>query len=248
MLLLGKRVMRLLVLALLLLEGGCFTPAKKVTVGRDLTWFPYSFGLFSPNINAFVNAVATEVGHKERLNINVVNLDWIALTETLREGKTDGAFTTLMPNFNNIDDYEFSEPLLLTGPVLVVRRDSPFKDFQSLKGRKIGVYLFDWSSSVAQKIPEVIIASYEHIPTACEDLVFEKYDALLVPALDANNLIHSVYEKQLQIVSEPLTPEGIRLITLKNKDAQLISMFNNGLNKIKNNSVYAELKKTYSVP
>lgn len=243
-----KLLGRTFLLAILIVLGGCSGFSKKVMIGRDVTWFPYQFGLFTPNVNAFVNVLSDSIGKEEHFDCSIVNLDWVRLKECLNQGQVAGIFTCTLPGYDVLDYYEFSDPLLLTGPVLVVKKGSTFRTFDSLNGKTIGAYLFDSSSVEAQQIPDAVILTFDHIPNACEELLHGKYDAILIPALNASNLISTVYQRDLDIVSEPLTSDGIRLMVVKDKESHLIRVFNRGLTKLKNNGEYAHLKAVYEVP
>ncbi len=248
----NKRILRSVALGIALLltvlSSGCSREKREILVGRDATWFPVQFGVYNANINAFLNALVSEINEREHTNIVLVNQDWIHLFENLDDRKTSGAFTSLYPGLENRSRYSFSEPFLLTGPVLVVQENSPYKDITSLKGKIIGVYKFDSSASVAQDIPGAIISAYKHVPVALESLSSGCYDALLVPVIEASSLVESVYKGRLKIISKPLTEEGLRMIALQGENDTLIDSFNSGLVKLRRQGKYDAIKKQYRLP
>ncbi|WP_246485720.1 transporter substrate-binding domain-containing protein [Chlamydiifrater phoenicopteri] len=230
------------------LFSGCSRENREVLVGRDATWFPVQFGVYNANVNAFLNALISEINERERTNIVLVNQDWIHLFENLDDRKTSGAVTSLYPGLENRSRYNFSEPFLLTGPVLVVQENSPYEDMASLKGKIVGIYKFDSSASVAQDIPGAIVSAYKHVPVALESLSSGCYDALLVPVIEASALVSSVYKGRLKIISKPLTEEGLRLIAIKGENDALIDNFNSGLVKLRRQGKYDAIKKQYRLP
>ncbi|WP_066483331.1 transporter substrate-binding domain-containing protein [Candidatus Chlamydia sanziniae] len=235
-------------LALGLIFFGCSRERKELFVGRDVTWFPKQFGIYTSNINAFLNDLISDINHRENLNITIVNQDWIHLFENLDEHKTRGALTSILPTVEMLDHYQFSEPILLTGPVLIVAENSPYHSIQDLKGRLVGVYKFDSSVLVAQDIPEAIITPYPHVPIALEALMSNCYDALLAPVIEVTSLIETTYKGRLKIISRPLNQDGLRLVVLKGINNELLEGFNAGLLKAQRSGKYQTIKQQYRLP
>lgn len=230
------------------LIGGCSRDRKELLVGRDLTWFPVQFGIYTSNINAFINDLVADINYKEDMNIEIVNQDWVHIFEDLDNRKTAGAFTSILPTSEALARYQFSDPILLTGPVLVVPESSPYQSLQDLHGKLIGVYKFDSSIQVSQNIPDAIISTYQHVPVALEALSSNCYDALLAPVIEVSALIDTAYKGRLKIVSEPLNQDGLRLITLRKDRKNLLEGFNAGLAKSIQSGKYQSLKRQNRLP
>ncbi len=228
--------------------SGCAKENKEQFVGRDSTWFPKQFGIYTSNINAFLNDLVAEVNRKEKTGMNIINQDWVHLFEHLDEAKTLGAFTTILPSLETESRYLFSDPILLTGPVLVVAEDSPFRSLGDLQGRLIGVYKFDSSAMLAQDVPNVMLKPYQHVPVALEALASHCYDALLAPVIEVSALIDTAYKGRLKIIDGPLNQEGLRLVALKGEGEDLIDSFNIGLAKLKRSGQYQAIKQRYRLP
>lgn len=228
---------------------GCSREKKEVLVGKDPTWYPKQFGIYTANINAFLRDLITDINYRENLNISIVNQDWIHLFENLDERKTSGAFTTILPTSELLARYQFSDPILLTGPVLVVPEGSSYQSIEDLQGKLIGVYKFDSSILVSQTIPNAVISTYQHVPIALEALSSNCYDALLAPVIEVSALIDTAYKGRLKIISEPLNQEGLRLVTLrKNKNDDLLEGFNAGLAKSIRSGKYKAIKQQNRLP
>ncbi|SYX08627.1 Sulfate starvation-induced protein 7,glutamine ABC transporter periplasmic protein,lysine-arginine-ornithine-binding periplasmic protein,Bacterial extracellular solute-binding proteins, family 3 [Chlamydia poikilotherma] len=227
---------------------GCSREKKELLVGRDTTWFPKQFGIYTANINAFLNDLVSEINYRENLNINIVNQDWIHLFENLDDQKTAGAFTSILPTAEMLDHYQFSDPILLTGPVLVISEGSPYKSIQDLRGKLIGVYKFDSSVLVGQDIPDAVLSPYQHVPIALEALSSGCYDALLAPVIEVTALIDTAYKGRLKIISQPLNQDGLRLVVLRGEKNSLLEGFNMGLVKSMRSGKYQAIKQQYRLP
>ncbi|WP_201456627.1 transporter substrate-binding domain-containing protein [Chlamydia sp. 17-3921] len=231
-----------------LISFGCSRIKREQPIGRDVTWFPKQFGIYTASINAFLNDLIIEINSRENLNMMIVNQDWIHLFENLNDRKTLGAFTSISPTTEMQNHYQFSDPILLTGPVLIVKENSPYKSIEDLKGRLIGVYKFDSSVLVAQEIPEAVVSLYQHVPVALEALSSDCYDALLAPVIDVSALIQTAYKDRLKIISEPLNQDGLRLVVLKGTNEDLLEGFNAGLAKSKRSGKYQTIKTMNRIP
>ena len=237
-----------LILVIVAFCYGCSREKQEILVGRDATWFPQQFGIYTSGINAFVNDLVSEINYKEGLNISLVNQDWVHLFENVDDKKTGGAFTSVFPSVEMLARYQFSDPILLTGPVLVVAENSPYQSLQDLEGKLIGVYKFDSSVLFAQDVPNAMINSYQHIPIALEALSTQRYDALLVPVIEATALVETAYKGRLRIASEPLNEEGLRLVVLRGSADSLLEGFNAGLAKSRRSGRYKAIKLQSRLP
>lgn len=225
---------------------GCSRSPEEQPVGRDSTWFPHRFGIYTANINGFLNELVDEM--QQELNLSLVDQDWIHLFENLDDGKTLGAFTAIVPTSELLTKYSFSEPVLLTGPVLVIAADTPYQTIHDLKGKMVGVYSFDRSVLIAQDVPDVIIKPYQHVPVALEELASHRYDALLAPVIEATALVNTTYKGRLRIISEPLNSDGIRLMVLRGQEDNLLDVFNMELLQRMRSGKYQMIKRRYRLP
>lgn len=243
-----QRLPRLIFLALLLVVFGCQSKPPSLgsySIGRDQTWFPLLLSSKQPNLNAFTNALVQEIAKSTKLPMQIVDFSWSQLIYALEQEQVAGVLTSLSPDVITQDRFSFSTPFLYLGPVLVVPEASKAESVADLNGAIIGVYQYDQSVFVASRYPSLLIQMYQSIPLALASLAAGELDALLVPNLEAQNLVPSLYPNELKIVTEPLTTEGLRLITLKNKNKNLLEAFNKGLRSLEDKSCYEELRTRF---
>lgn len=219
----------------------------KYSIGRDPTWFPLNFGQETPNINAFVNALVQAINKAEKVNIQIVENSWSDHLRNLDAKEVAGIFTSMPLLEMNQDQYDFSDPFLLLGPVLVVRSQMTAHSLDELKGKAVGVCEFDDSVLLVQKHPSITIQMYQSVPQALEMLAAGQVDALLVPSLRAHALVPHLYPGVLRIASGPLSNKGLRVMTLKGENHKLIEVFNKGLKTLEDNGTYLELRNHYGV-
>ncbi|MBF5050993.1 Uncharacterized protein CLAVI_000617 [Candidatus Clavichlamydia salmonicola] len=227
--------------------SGCYKRKNTYTIARDGDWLPFNFGVQTSNINGLINQVTSIVAAKMKSELLIVSAD----AETLREGldckKFDAAFSMLTVGRESMERYHFSKPILLTGPVLVVRSDSSFRNIMDFSKKIMAVNQADSSISIIASVPDIIISFYEKPVVAIGELLKGRYDGILLPYIEAQQLIQKEFAKEIKIVTDPLTDEGVRLITLKDTHNDLIEAFDLFLQKEfrKRNGSLAQIKRNF---
>lgn len=244
-----KRGMRGIVAILLcvLLLGGCASKKAEMRIGRDPTWYPTDLQGKTEQVNGFVNALFQAIGTQETLAFQLVNSDWISLFPDLEEGKYAGVVSGLPPTVQNLDLYDFSDPILPLGPVLVVPKGSAITSIHDLTGKRVGVSPYGSGLMIVQTNPAALIEPYDNLPTAMEELTSGEIEAALIPSLVAEALVPTRFASELQIASAPLDDEALRLLTLKGEQRTLMSLFNKELKSLKQSSDYQGLQKKFHV-
>lgn len=240
-----------LFLSLVLLLGACGGSQKKQTgwiIGRDPNWTSLQLGQLAVNTTAFSTALVQQIAQKEEIPLQILDTDWVQLYDGLEKGFFGGVFSTLPLNLITLSKYDFSEPLLLLGPVLVVRTSSSASSLNDLKGGIVGVNQFDNSVLIVQDYPSIIIRLFQNMAMALNDLITGQLDGVLLPNLEAYSLIPNQFSNELKIVTPPLDEEGIRIATLKGQHKELIDSFNKGLSEAKQSGTFINLKKQFNLP
>lgn len=217
------------------------------SIGRDPMWFPLQLDGKAININGFTNALVQEISQVEKINIQIIDTDWLSLIDGLEEKQYAAIFSSLPPNIENRNQYSFSNPFLLLGPVLVVPSESDMTSLKQLEGKIVGVSQFDDSVLIVQKYPSIVIRLYQNMPTALGELVSGDLDGILLPTLDAHALVSNLYPDQLKIVTEPLNNKALRLITLKGEHQKLINRFNKGIEELSQSNSYNQLREKFGI-
>lgn len=199
------------------------------------------------NLTGFTNALIQALEKEEGKPFHLVDVSWDQLYQGLEEQTYAGAFTTLDPTVITEGRYTFSNPFLLLGPVLVVPSESDAHSLADLGNTTIGAYAYDESVLIIQRYPSILIQPYEQITMALEEVATGQLAGALVPNLEARALIGNLYTDRLKIVTLPLSNKGLRLITLKGRHPSLIEHFNKGLEALRKNGTYQELRDQFGV-
>ncbi len=235
---LNKRSILLLVVLLgFLLWGGfracssdiSFDENRVFKIARDPTWYPLNLMGKEKSLLAFTNDLILSIGNKENLRIELINSTADTLFKDLQDHDHDAIISSLMPTSSNRQQFNFSDPLYLIGPVLIVPSDSNVTSIKEMDGKSVGIKrgansLYDVHEYKIYYVP------YDSMTIAFDDLNRDRIDGVLLPILQAYTYTQTFYTGRIKIVTPPLTREGIRLIAIKNQASDFfIDKFNKGL-------------------
>lgn len=227
--------------------GSCSTPPKKgYAIAADPLWYPLDLMGRENNILGFSTDILKAISSKESIRFSLQNTNWDTLFEGLKQKKYEGVLSSLYPYQFNQSLYNFSEPYLKTGPVLVVAAGSSIASLADMQGKEIGLLSGSSSVLIVETHPSILVHLYASIPAMLNDLIEGSIDAALVPILSAQAYQQDLYKSRIEITTPPLNDEGLRLVTLKGQTA-LIESFNEGLTKIKKEGSYQALEKKWSL-
>lgn len=221
--------------------------SKLQKIAIDPSWYPLDVQGRQRQIFGFSNELLQEIAHVRHITLARVDENWNNLYFHLIEGNYEGILSSLQPHNFNQNQYDFSNLYLLTGPVLVVPSASKVAKLELMSGKEVAVIQGTSTALILEKIPGIIIRTYESIPQALNDLAAGSIEGAVIDILSAEAYCNDLYNGQLKIATKPLTNDGLRLITLHDKAPSLIRDFNEGLKELQANGKYAALMKKWSL-
>ena len=230
-----------LLLSVFLFTNGCerVLPIRTYVIGRDRSWTPLNFLGKETNMLGFTDDLIYSIAEVEDINIDVGASSRIALVENLQRGAFDAIITFDAPTRRLRERYEFSNSFFDLGPVLVVPIDSDATSLEDMIGKVVGIHTRDQIIYDVNVIPEIIFTPFENILFAFRNVAEGHLDGLIMDAFPAREYIESFYKGRLKAIPPPLTDHGLRLMALKTPAGiDLINHFNDGLQKLKDNSDY----------
>lgn len=236
----------LLFVVLFGLYRGCravFPSAPEIyKIGIDSTWYPVSLYGKEPSLTAFSIDLMFAIAKDSRIKIEIVRSGPKRLTELLDDGIVDGILTPIMTDPNHENKYYFSDPYYRFGSVIIVRKEDNIEGLEGLKNKSLGIKR---GSPVLYRIPldsSVQIVPYESPLGAFAELSRRRLDAVIIDSLLAYLYFEGAFPGKFKITSLPLTPEGLRLMTLQEPYAEKwIESFNESLTRLKEEGVYDRL-------
>ncbi|MFI5334272.1 MAG: substrate-binding periplasmic protein [Chlamydiales bacterium] len=237
-------------LLLSLLFNACGKPEHKREwkIAFDPSWYPLDLMGREKQLQGFTTDLLHEWGKVEKLKILMVQDNWDTLISNLQKKESDAILSSLQPYLFYEKQFDFSEPFLLTGPILVVPAESNSKSLEEFSGKEIAVISGSQADLSIEKYPGIIIRYYEAIPDAFNAILTGQVDGAVVGVLPAAAYCQDLYQGKLKVVGHPLTAQGLRLITLYNEAPLLIESFNTMLKELKKSGKYAKIARKWKFP
>lgn len=221
-----------------------FPPAPSVyKIAMDNTWYPLSLYGKESAFTAFSTDILTEISRRENIKIELIRSGPKRLQELLKDRIANGIITAIAPEPSLENEFYFSDPYYKLGAVLIVRKDSQIKDIKSLENLRIAI---SRNSPILYRIPlldqHANIVAYDSPIIALEELVDKKVDGVVINQLLIYLYFRGLYRDKVKVATLPLTPLGLRLVTLQDRyDDDLIKKFNAGLTAIQADGTYEKL-------
>lgn len=209
-------------------------------IARDASWNNLQFAEKGVNALAFSNDLLFAIAKEEDVQFELLFVQPDNLLPGLDRGQFDGILSTMQPSSK--DWYLATNPIYLTGPILIVRTGSNATSLSDMEGKSIGIQTGSSTVFSVEKYPEILISSYDTPLQALADLDKNTIDGVILPIIPAYIYTTGLYAGRLKIAGGPLSHEGIRLITLNNtRGEHLEELFNKGLAALKSDGSYHNL-------
>ncbi len=242
--------LRIYLFSTLFFLAGCGTqlPHSNYRIALDPTWQPLNVKGKEANIQGFTIDLIETIFETEREKISVYQTDASNLLGDLKARSCEAICSTLHPQLFHKHLYCFSDPYLITAPILVVpvELDSCSPDYW--KEKTIGISKSSDRYLTFTKYPNAFIRLYRSPQQLLTATAKGELDGCIIDLFTASDYLQNFFKKQLKIGSSPLNNEGIRLVSLKNKKHDFLKAFDKGIVQLKQNGKYEQLKKKWSIP
>ncbi len=240
-----KRVCAFLFLAIVLVS--CGAKEKTYRIGIDPSFYGAPLAGKKAKVYAFSTELLRAISCEEGLFFESVTLSWDHLIYGLKNDQYDAMLSSMTPRIHLMRTYNFSEPFLYIGPVLVVKRDRKVSSVKDLQGKELGVASRNQEALLVEKYPGSNVHYYNSIPEALEKIVTGQIDGILMDHLQATSYARNLYLEKIKIATPPLNDFGLRLVTLHGTEKELLEAFNRGLGKLRANGTYEKLLKKWEL-
>ena len=214
---------------------------KTLTVGFDQSYPPYGFVGDDGEFTGFDIELATEVAKRCGWELKLEPIDWDAKDSLLNSGAINCIWNGFTMEGRE-DDYTFSDPYMLNGQVIVVKKDSGIKSLDDLAGKTVAVQ----SGSTGPKIvadvaPDATLQEFKTDEEARKALEQGRVDAYVIDTtMQMGTMVRN--PNKYRLAGDPFGPEDKYGIGLP-KDSDGVQFVNDFLQKIEDDGTWANLWK-----
>lgn len=217
---------------------------KPFVVASDASFPPMEFVDETKAIVGFdidmMNAVAAAMGFK----VEYKNTAWDGIFAGLEGAAYDAVLSAVTITDERKQKYDFSEPYVNAGQIVVVRTDEmAITGDKTLAGKLVGAQIGTTGAFAVQKIEGAKLKEYDTIDLAMLDLLNKNVDAVVVDTPVAANyvLASENFKGKLKLVGTPFTEEYYGVLVRKGDPTGFLPKFNEGLKKIKADGTYDKI-------
>ncbi|MBT1070564.1 basic amino acid ABC transporter substrate-binding protein [Pelotalea chapellei] len=217
---------------------------KSIKVATDATWPPMEMLDANKKIVGFeidfMNAVAAEAG----LKVEYKNTAWDGIFAGLEAGQYDAILSSVTITDERKKKYDFSDPYIQIGQILVVpKTDKTSKKISDLKGKKVGAQIGTTGAFEVKKNAGVEMKTYDEIGLAFEDMAAGRIVGVVCDEPTAAHfaLQKKEYKEKFKITGDAFTHEGYG-ITVKKGNKALVDQLNKGIKAVKAKKIDEKLR------
>ncbi len=239
----------------ILLLGGCSTVtqypekgAKEVyRIAFDSSWYSLGDVPFGAALNGFFYDLLQGVGDVAGVILQPIAVQEPNLLVGLQNNSYEAICSLIYPYSYAQKEYTFSNPVLLTGPVLVASSDGPSSVPSSLSGKRIGILEGPFYAQQAQRIPGVLVEKVFFLSDAFHSLQDKRIDFFLVGIAQFFPYLKGSWQGNLKIVSGALDDQGLRLAVSKKAENDFLPLWEQALKVLRKNGSYNALLEKWGL-
>lgn len=236
-----------IILALALCLTSAAALAETFTVATDTTFAPFEFendeGKFVGIDMDLLNAIATDQGFE----VDVQVLGFSAAVQALEAKQVDAVIAGMSITDERKAKFDFSTPYFDSGVCMgVATDDDTIKSYEDLKGKNVAIKTGTEGSAFAESIADQYGFTYTY---------FDDSDNMYNDVLSGNSVAcfedypvlgyYISITQKLKMVTEMEQGSSYGFAVSKGENAELLEMFNKGLQNLIDSGKYQEILDTY---
>ncbi len=221
--------------------------AEKVyIIATDTTFAPFEFTDADGNFVGIDVDILAAVAEDQGFKYELQSLGFDASLTAVQSGTADGMIAGMSINETRKETYDFSDPYYDSGVVLAVSVASPIDSYEGIRGAKIAVKTGTEGAAYAESIMEEYSLElsyyddsaymYEAVKTGDAVGCFEDYPVMGYAVSQGNGL---------KLVGDMVRGSSYGFAVLKGQNAELLAIFDAGLDNIMANGTYKEILTKY---
>jgi polar amino acid transport system substrate-binding protein len=229
-----------------LVAGSALAAGKTYTVATDATWPPMEMVDAQKNIVGFDIDYLTAAAKEAGFTVVFKNTAWDGIFAGLEAGNYDIIASSVTITDERKKTYDFSDPYIEVGQILVVPKGEKATSLAGMKGKKVGAQIGTTGAFEIKKVDGVEMKTYDEIGLAFEDMASGRIAGVVCdePVAAQFALQKAEYKAKFQIVGQPFTTEAYGFV-VKKGNKELTSLLNKGIAAVKSKKLDEKFRQTW---
>ncbi|ENI6502206.1 basic amino acid ABC transporter substrate-binding protein [Campylobacter coli] len=213
-------------------------------VGTAPNYKPFNYKQDS-KLTGFDTDLVEEIAQKNGIEIVWVETNFDGLIPALKAGKIDMIASAMSATDERRQSVDFTKPYYMSKNLYIkLKNNEALQTKTDLEGKKIGVQLGTLQENTAKAIKDVQVQSNKDLNIAVLALKNNKIDAILADQDTAKGFL-AENPDLVSFYQETDGGEGFSFAFDKDKQKEVIEIFNKGIDEAKANGFYDSLVKKY---
>ncbi|EJJ4819730.1 basic amino acid ABC transporter substrate-binding protein [Campylobacter coli] len=215
-------------------------------VGTAPNYKPFNYKQDS-KLTGFDTDLVEEIAQKNGIEIVWVETNFDGLIPALKAGKIDMIASAMSATDERRQSVDFTKPYYMSKNLYIkLKNNEALQTKTDLEGKKIGVQLGTLQENTAKAIKDVQVQSNKDLNIAVLALKNNKIDAILADQDTAKGFL-AENPDLVSFYQETDGGEGFSFAFDKDKQKEVIEIFNKGIDEAKANGFYDSLVKKYEL-
>ncbi|EKP1873879.1 basic amino acid ABC transporter substrate-binding protein [Campylobacter coli] len=215
-------------------------------VGTAPNYKPFNYKQDS-KLTGFDTDLVEEIAQKNGIEIVWVETNFDGLIPALKAGKIDMIASAMSATDERRQSVDFTKPYYMSKNLYIkLKNNEALQTKTDLEGKKIGVQLGTLQENTAKAIKDVQVQSNKDLNIAVLALKNNKIDAILADQDTAKGFL-AENPDLVSFYQETDGGEGFSFAFDKDKQKDIIEIFNKGIDEAKANGFYDSLVKKYEL-
>ncbi|EAI9196871.1 basic amino acid ABC transporter substrate-binding protein [Campylobacter coli] len=215
-------------------------------VGTAPNYKPFNYKQDS-KLTGFDTDLVEEIAQKNGIEIVWVETNFDGLIPALKAGKIDMIASAMSATDERRQSVDFTKPYYMSKNLYIkLKNNEALQTKTDLEGKKIGVQLGTLQENTAKAIKDVQVQSNKDLNIAVLALKNNKIDAILADQDTAKGFL-AENPDLVSFYQETDGGEGFSFAFDKDKQKEVIEIFNKGIDEAKANGFYDSLVKKYKL-
>ncbi|GGO08076.1 amino acid ABC transporter substrate-binding protein [Saccharibacillus kuerlensis] len=216
----------------------------KMVIGTEGTYPPFTYHDASGNLTGFDVDIAREVAKRIGVEAEFVEAPWDSLLAGIDAGRFDSVFNQVAIRDDRKEKYDFSDPYISSGAVLIVREDNTdINSLEDLQGKKSAQSLTSNLADIAKENGAEIVP-IEGFNQAIDLLNSSRVDATINDNLSFLDLKKQKPDIALKVVAEAEDASQSGAVFAKN-NPELVEAANKALADMHSDGTYKTISEKY---